>query len=278
MNTIVIYPGRFEPPHRGHKASYDQLLKSFPDAKIFITTSPIVAPVTHPFEFGDKQNLFAKLGVPASAVKKSSNPYQAPEIIADLSEQEKANTVLIFAVSAKDMGENPRFKFGVKKDGSPSYFQPYPEGGKGLKPMTQHAYVYQTDVANFKVQGEDANSATAIRKAYINGSDQDREQIVHDLYGTVDQGIEALFDKRLLPAAKAKDFVYKQKPMDNNVMDTPAPLQREGREKLARLLESIQILEQRANQAYQVVDEDLAPNYINEADKSESYWPAKRIY
>ena len=278
MQTIVIYPGRFEPPHLGHKASYTQLAKTFPDAKIFITTSGIVAPVTHPFEFGDKVDLFAKLGIPATAVVKSNNPYQAAEITGSLSDEEKDHTALVFAVSQKDMGENPRFKFGVKKDGSPSYFQPYPKNGRGMKPLTKHAYVYQTDVANFKVQGKDANSATAIRKAYIDGSDQDREQIIHDLYGAVDPGIEALFDKRLLPAAKAKDFVYKQKPMDNNVMDTPAPLQREGKEKLARLLESIQVMEQRANQAYLVPDEDLAANYISEADGTESYWPAQRIY
>ena len=275
MNTIVIYPGRFEPPHRGHKASYDQLAKSFPDAKVFVATSGIVAPVTHPFEFGDKANLFAKLGVPAGNIVQCANPYQAKEITDSVPDPE--NTVLVFAVSRKDMGENPRFKFGVKKDGTPSYFQPYPAGGKGLKPMTRHAYVYQTDVTSFKVQGKDANSASEIRKAYINGSDQDREQIVHDLYGRDDPSIEELFDKRLLPAAKAKDFVYKQKPLDTNVMDTPAPLQREGKEKLARLLESIQVLEQRANDAYAVVNEDLAANYISEKDKTESYWPYKRI-
>ena len=74
MNTIVIYPGRFEPPHRGHKASYDQLAKSFPDAKVFVATSGIVAPVTHPFEFGDKANLFAKLGVPAGNIVQCANP------------------------------------------------------------------------------------------------------------------------------------------------------------------------------------------------------------
>jgi hypothetical protein len=275
MNTVVIYPGRFEPPHLGHRASYQQLEKSFPGARVFIATSGIVAPVTHPFEFADKRDLFAKLGVPAGQVIKSANPYQAAEITNNVADPN--NTVLVFAVSRKDMGENPRFRFGIKKDGTPSYFQPYPAGGKGVKPMTAHAYVYQTDVASFKVQGRDANSASEIRRAYINGSDQDREQIVHDLYGRDDASIEELFDRRLLPAAKAKDFVYKQKPLDTNVIATPAPLQREGREKLARLLESIQIMESRANQAYLVLDEDLAANYIGEQDGAETYWPPRRI-
>jgi hypothetical protein len=275
MQTIVIYPGRFEPPHLGHKASYNQLEKDFPGAKVFIATSGVVAPVTHPFKFGDKVDLFAKLGIPSGAVVQTTNPYQAQEITSNLPDPE--NTVLVFAVSAKDMGETPRFKFGVKKDGSPSYMQPYPKGGKGLKPLTQHAYVYTTQVATFKVMGRDANSASEIRNLYIKGSAQDRAQIVHDLYGQADSAIQQLFDQRLGVAQKTRDAVIQQAPLDANVMDTPAPIKRESKEKLARLLESIHVMEQRANESYLPIDEDLAANYICESTGVESYWPPRRI-
>ena len=275
MQTIVIYPGRFEPPHLGHKASYNQLEKDFPGAKVVVATSGVVAPVTHPFKFGDKADLFAKLGIPATAVVQTKNPYQAQEITGTIPDPE--NTVLVFAVSAKDMGENPRFKFGVKKDGSPSYMQPYPRGGKGLKPLTQHAYVYTTQVATFKVMGRDANSASEIRNLYIKGSAQDRAQIIHDLYGRADSAIQQLFDQRLGVAQKTRDAVIQQAPLDANVMDTPAPIKRESKEKLARLLESIHTMEQRANASYLPIDEDLAANYICESSGAESYWPPRRI-
>lgn len=273
MRTVVIYPGRFQPFHKGHKASYDQLAKQFGD--VYIATSGVQAPVTSPFGFSDKLAMITRTGIPSGRVVQVKNPYQAQEITKDIENPE--DTVLIFAVSEKDMGEDPRFKFGVKKDGTPSYMQPYPAGGKGVKPMTAHAYVLVTPTVNFQVQGRDANSATEIRKMYTAGNDADRAQIIADLYGEADAALKDIFDARLLPAQQAKDFVYKQKPVDANVLDTPAPLKREHKEKLARMLESIQTLESRATHVYAVADEDLAANYICERDGTESYWPPKRI-
>ena len=276
MKTIVIYPGRFEPPHLGHKASYNQLEKTFPDAKVFVATSGVTAPITHPFKYADKVELWNKLGIPASNVVQCASPYRADEITKSIPDPE--DTVLIFALSAKDMsGDAPRFKFGVKKDGTPSYMQPYPGSVAKCKPMTKHAYVYITDVATFKVLGKDANSATAIRNMYINGSDQDREKIIHDLYGKSDLDIKHMFDQRLGPAQQVKDVkqaVIQHAPIDANVLDTSAPLQRESKQqklKLTKLLESIHTLEHKAEQAYLPYEEDLAPNYICESTGQEYY-------
>jgi hypothetical protein len=275
MNTVVIYPGRFQPFHKGHKASYDHLVSEFGDS-VYIATSGIQAPVTSPFNYTDKVAMMTKTGVPRGRIVQVRNPYQAQEITQSIPEPD--DTVLIFAVSEKDMaGDDARFKFGVKKDGTPSYMQPYPRDGKGLKPMDKHAYVMVTPTVNFRVKGKDANSATEIRKLYTDGNDNDRVQIVTDLYGEPDPTLKDVFDQRLLPAQKARDFVYKQKPLDTNVLDTPAPLQRESKQKLARLLESIQTLESRVREAYLPINEDLAVNYISEKDKTESYWPPKRI-
>ena len=283
MQTIVIYPGRYEPPHLGHKASYDQLKSAFPSARVLIASSGIVAPITHPFEFSDKVNLFAKLGIPSGDIIKSANPNQVPEIKQDLSPEEQANTVLIFAVSAKDQQpadktKKPRYPFGVKRNGELSYMQPLPDNDpknvKKCKPMTQHAYVYITNVAEFKIKGKTVDSATNIRDMYSKGNDQDREQIVHDLYGKVDPSIEELFDKRLGVAKQVKQAVIQQAPIDTNVLDTSAPIQRESKQhkaKVVKLLESIQALEARANACYQPFDEDLAPNYICEATGKEYY-------
>lgn len=271
MRTIVIYPGRYEPPHKGHKSSYDYLTKKFGENNVFVATSGVVAPVTNPFSYSDKVAMFTKLGIPASHIVQVRNPYQAQEITQDIPDPE--DTALVFAVSEKDMGENPRFKFGVKKNGEPSYMQPYPAEGK-LQPLTKHAYVMVTPTTIFKVKGKDADSASEIRKLYINGNDADRDTIIHDLYGITDPAIKDIFDKKLGVAKKTRDVILQEPPKDANVLDTPAPLTRESTEyraKRAQLLESTVLAERRAQECYRAFEEDLIPNYIEERTGKKVY-------
>jgi len=196
MRTVVIYPGRFHPFHRGHKASYDYLVRRFGTDNVFVVSSDKQDPETSPFSFADKMDMMTKLGIAPGKIAQVKNPYQAQEIKSEIDDPE--NTVLIFAVSEKDMsGEDARFNFRPKKDGSASYMQPFPEDGKDLKNMTQHAYVAVTPTVNFRVQGADANSASQIRKKYIAGNNADREQIIADLYGDMDAGIKDIFDRKL---------------------------------------------------------------------------------
>ena len=42
-NLIVIFPGRFQPFHVGHKKLYDMAKKQFPGADFFIATADEVA-------------------------------------------------------------------------------------------------------------------------------------------------------------------------------------------------------------------------------------------
>jgi Cytidylyltransferase-like len=200
MNYLVIYPGRFHPFHLGHKASYDYLLNKYGPESVYIVTSDKQAPVSSPFSYSDKVEMMTKLGVPASHVVKVRNPYQATEITDNLTPEQRADTALIFAVSAKDA---ERFDFKPKRDGSASYMQPLPEypgqgrSQKRLKPMTKAAYVDITPTVNFKVRGQDANSASAIRQMFIDGNDADRDQIITDLYGAPDSSLRDMFKKKL---------------------------------------------------------------------------------
>jgi hypothetical protein len=161
---------------------------------VYIATSDKQAPVTSPFSYSDKVEMMTKLGVPASHVVKVKNPYQATEITDNLSPEQKADTVLIFAVSAKDA---ERFNFKPKKDGSPSYIQSLSGAGKKLQPMTKAAYIDITPTVNFRVRGKDANSATVVRQLFIDGNDSDRDQIITDLYGVADTGLRDMFKQRL---------------------------------------------------------------------------------
>jgi hypothetical protein len=167
---------------------------------VYIVTSDKQAPVSSPFSYPDKVEMMTKLGVPASHIVKVKNPYQAKEITDNLTPEERADTVLIFAVSVKDA---ERFNFKPKKDGSASYMQPLPEypgqqtSQKKLKPMTKAAYIDITPTVNFKVRGQDANSATVVRQLFIDGNDQDRDQIITDLYGAPDSSLRDMFKQRL---------------------------------------------------------------------------------
>lgn len=236
MNYLVIYPGRFHPFHLGHKASYDWLTRQFGENSVFVVSSDKQDPETSPFTYNDKVKMATKLGVPAGRIGRVKNPYQAAEITSTLSDEEKAKTVLIFAVSEKD---TQRFNFKPKADGSPAYLQPLPADLKGLEPMTKHGYVIVTPTVNFRVQGQDANSASQIRKLYLAGNDNDRDQIIVDLYGEPDTELRSIFDQRLGANTPQEGVIYGQERIYAG--DQPVSVMRE--ERLACLRENILYLQ-----------------------------------
>jgi len=239
MNYLVIYPGRFHPFHLGHKASYDYLAKKYGENSVYIATSAVQDPLTSPFSYANKVKMMSRLDVPAGHVVQVKNPYRADEIVNSLSKEEQDDTVLIFAVSEKDMlTGSARFRFDPKKNGEPSYLQPMPDSEKKLKPMTQHAYVGVTPTVNFQVQGHDADSASTIRKMYRDGNDADRVQIITDLYGTPDAEIKAIFDQQLGVNQPQPGVVYGQERVFAG--DNPVNVMREH--KLARIQQNIQQL------------------------------------
>jgi hypothetical protein len=261
MNIIVIYPGRFHPFHRGHLASYEYLVKKYNSDNVYIATSDVQAPVTSPFTYTDKVQMMTRLGVPASRIVRVKNPYQAREIYDNMPDAE--NTALIYAISEKDMqGDAARFKFGTKKNGEPSYMQPMPENLKQLQPLTKHAYVDIAPTVNFQVQGIDANSASQIRKAYIEGSAADRDTIIADLYGEVYPELRDTFDARLGLNEKVQGIIYGKERIFAG--DNPVGVVRERREKMAQLLEHVNQLERQVRKNHEPVQEDLVEDYIDE--------------
>jgi cytidyltransferase-like protein len=241
MNYLVIYPGRFHPFHLGHKASYDWLTQQFGENSVYVASSNKHNDEDSPFRYEDKVKMATKLGVPAGRIKQVKNPYQATEITKALSDQEKANTVLVFAVSAKDA---QRFDYRPKANGSPAYLQPLPEDEKGIKPMTQHGYVVVTPTVNFRVQGADANSASQIRKLYTAGNDNDRDQIIVDLYGAADAELRDIFDQALGVNRPQEGIIYGQEAVFAG--DNPVNVMRENR--LDQLKENILYLQHRLQQ------------------------------
>ena len=66
---IAVYPGRFQPMGRHHKATYDWMVKSFGAANSFIITSDKVCLPDSPFCFDEKARIARAYNIPASAIK-----------------------------------------------------------------------------------------------------------------------------------------------------------------------------------------------------------------
>ncbi len=193
--VVVIYPGRFHPFHKGHASVYNKLKKDFPFADIFISTSDKTNPENSPFEYEEKKKMIQSAGIDQNNVEQTRNPYLAKEIIDRFNLDE---TKVIFAVSEKDMeGDKPRFKFGTKKDGSPSYFQPFTSVGES-EFASKHGYITTLPTMDFKILGKDIRSASEIRNIYKNSDEKGRRELIIDLYGSMDEEIKRIFDNKLV--------------------------------------------------------------------------------
>jgi len=186
---VIIYPGRFQPAHKGHAAAYQALVDEFPEADIWIATSNVVNEKS-PFSFQERKYLLEKAGVPSNRIVQVVSTYVAKEIT---SKYNDTKDYLIYIVSQKDAD---RFSYGPKKDGTLPYLQKFESVDK-LLPMSEQGYVKVGKTFPFKVLGKTITGATQIRDMYKHVTDQERKQIIIDLYGKFDQGIYNLFNKKL---------------------------------------------------------------------------------
>jgi cytidyltransferase-like protein len=189
QKTVAIYPGRFQPFHRGHAEVYKWLTTKFDS--VFIATSDKVEPPRSPFKFAEKRMLMIHAGVPSSAIVQVKNPYVAAEIT---SKFDADTTSAVFAVSQKDMDEDPRFQFKPKKDGSPGYYRPF--GGE-MEPLSKHGYIIVAPTFNFNVLGEPMKSATEFRRDFASADIKKQAEMIEDLYGSYDKKIHSLMAQKI---------------------------------------------------------------------------------
>ena len=156
---IVVYPGRFQPMGQHHAAVYKKLASKFGKSNTFVVTSDVVKLPKSPLNFKEKYLVMKKHGV--TNVVQVKNPYQAQELT---SKYDSETTALLFAVGAKDMKENPRFKIGFKKNGDPSYFQNYEDNKSTLQPFTKHGYLVVAPHVDIQIPGFGEMSGTTLRQ------------------------------------------------------------------------------------------------------------------
>ena len=185
QQTLVIIPGGFHPFHPGHLSLFKRVRNSFPNADIRYAATD--DQTTRPFSFADKQKLAEIVGIPRGIFQQVRSPFAPREITG---QYDPANTVLIFVRSEKDRDESPK-PGGVKKDGSPAYLQPYHQGN--LAPMSQHGYIAYLPTIEF----DGMTSATEIRDSWPQSNDQQKNQMVQELYPRNPAVAKQILDKNL---------------------------------------------------------------------------------
>lgn len=196
MNTIGIYPGRFQPPHQGHKKLYDYMAGIVGKQNAYVATSDKQDPVKSPLTFREKQQIWTRHDVPIDHVVKVVNPYKSEEITHKF---DPKKTAAVFFLSQKDAERIPF----TRKDGQPAYFQPYKGNENNLQPIELHSYIAITPT--FKVNGKIISGTVA--REYLGDatkSTAEKKTAFQWIFGWFDLALFELLTKKFTEAERAK--------------------------------------------------------------------------
>jgi len=194
--VFVIYPGRFHPFHAGHKGVYNYLSTKFGGNDVYITTTGVVELPKSPFSFDEKKEMMMATGIPPNKILNVKNNYNLQSVSSQIPINVERDSI-IFAVSQKDMAEDPRFKNFVKKDGSPSYLQPMPKNESKLEPAIKHGYLITVPTTDFTVLGLPARSASQLRSQYTTLNPEQQKSFIVDLFGSYNPKIHKILNNKL---------------------------------------------------------------------------------
>lgn len=197
---VVLYPGRFQPFHLGHREVFQSLQGKFGRDSVFIATSNKTEPPKSPFNFTDKSILMHAAGIPSDRILEVASPYKLP------AQFNAANTIFVAAVGAPDAQRLA--PDSVKKDGNPGYFKTF----KNLKECAtadQHGYVIIADerhkVIDINGQSVDVSHGTQTRQAWnlVRNDPKQRSAFLLQMYGRDDAELGRVLDK--IPQTMAED-------------------------------------------------------------------------
>jgi hypothetical protein len=193
---IVVYSGRFQPFHKGHFATYQNLVKKFGSDSVYIGTSNVTDSKKSPFNFNEKKAIMTKMfGIPSSKIVNVKNPYAPSEILNKYNED---TTGLIVVVGEKD--EN---RLGGK------YFTPYK--GKVTEPYLDRGYVYASPATANPISGTD------VRYWLSAGSEAERKKNFTKAYPKFD---DQIFKMITLKLKKLKECINEEIKLNVKVGDT----------------------------------------------------------
>ena len=174
---VVVYSGRFQPFHKGHYATYINLVEHFGKDNVYIGTSNKTDNIKSPFNFNEKKTIMMKMfGISSNKIVKIKNPYAPSEIIGKFPED---TTALISVVGEKD-----RYRLKGK------YFEPY-HPDKVQQGYKEKGYVYVAPAQSNAISGTD------VRDWLSKGSEGQRKSGFKKAYGKFDPKIFKLVSGKL---------------------------------------------------------------------------------
>ena len=182
-NVVVVYPGRFQPFHKGHHHSYSQLVSKFGKNNVYIATSDKIEAGRSPLKFKEKKVIMTTMfGVPSSQIVQVKNPYAPSEV---LKKYDPDSTVLVVAVGQKDSSR----LLGGK------YYQSF-KGEKDFDTYENQGYVIIASPLQLKIGGK-LISGTIVRQ--LLGKELDdkvRQNMFKTLFGKYDKRIDSILRKK----------------------------------------------------------------------------------
>ena len=174
--VVVVYSGRFQPFHKGHFATYDNLVRKFGKDSVYIGTSNVTDSKKSPFNFKEKKAIMMQMfGIPSSKIVNVKNPYRPEEI---LNKYDSDTTGLIVVVGEKDQNRL-----------SGKYFTPYK--GKVEQGYLDKGYVYASPATANPISGTD------VRYWLSAGSEEERKKNFTKAYPKFDSQIFKLITLKL---------------------------------------------------------------------------------
>lgn len=189
---VVLYPGRFQPFHLGHRDVFTALQGKFGRDNVYISTSNKTELPKSPFNFSDKLVFITAAGVPVDRVLEQTSPYKLPP------QFEPESTVLVVAVGAPDAD---RLRPGsYKKDGQPSYYQPFVSIDK-CESADKHGYVIvaaeRKKAITIGGKQYDVSHGTESRNLWhsIRRNPAQRAEYITQMFGRNDSDVGHVLDK-----------------------------------------------------------------------------------
>ena len=194
--VVVVYSGRFQPFHKGHYATYENLIRKFGKDSVYIGTSNVTDSKKSPFNFNEKKAIMMKMfGISSSKIVNVKNPYAPQEILNDF---DSDTTGFITVVGEKDSSRL-----------SGKYFTPYK--GKVEAGYLDKGYVYASPAQPNAISGTD------VRYWLSAGSEEERKKNFTKAYPKFDEQIFKLITLKL---KKLKECINEEIKLNVKVGDT----------------------------------------------------------
>jgi hypothetical protein len=160
-NFVVVYSGRFQPFHKGHYATYQNLVKKFGRDRVYIGTSNKTDNQKSPFNFKEKKIIMTKMfGIPSNKIVEIKNPYAPIEILKKYDENTTGYITVVGEKDASRLGGKYFEKYTGKIE------QGYKDKGYVYISPAQSNAVSGTDVRNWLSRGDETELKAGFLKAY----------------------------------------------------------------------------------------------------------------